>query len=270
MASSDTYVRIPGGRLAPVAVIAAIVALALLTSFHVVPPGHRGVSVTLGKVSPIVRDEGLTFKKPFIEKIINVTVRQMTVEGSAAAFSSDLQTVQISFKTLYRIPDNRVVELFQKFQGDPYLSLVEPRIQEELKQTTSIYRAEELVKSREKIKHEVLEKLKKSVGDVVYITDIAITNFDFTDELERAIEQKTIREQEALAKNFELDKARKEAEITFVNAEAEAKSVKIKGEAIRMAPEVINLEIVKKWNGVSPQTVVTGHGGANILLPVSK
>jgi regulator of protease activity HflC (stomatin/prohibitin superfamily) len=97
---------------------------------------------------------------------------------------------------------------------------------------------------------------------------LAITNFDFTDELEKAIEQKTIREQEALAKHFELEKAKKDAEITYVNAEAEARAVKIKGEAIRLAPSVIQLEIVKKWNGVSPQSVVTGRGGADVLLPL--
>ncbi len=240
----------------------------MLSCYHIVPPGHRGISVTLGKVDPNVRHEGLNFKKPFIEKLVDFPIRQNTVEGQAASYSSDLQTVQVAFKTLYRIPENQVVAIYQQYQGDPYQTLVEPRIQEELKQTTSLYRAEELVKSREKIKTEVLDKVKKAVGDLVFITDMAITNFDFTDELERAIEQKTIREQEALAKSFELDKARKDAEITVVNAEAEARSVKIKGEALRNAPDVISLEIVKKWNGVSPTSVVTGRGGADILLPV--
>ncbi len=268
MAGNDTYIRVPGARLAPLAVLGGILAIALFSAFHIVPPGHRGVSVTFGKVSPHARSEGITLKVPFVQTIYDFSVKQNTIEGNAAAFSSDLQTVQVAFKALYRLPENRVVQLFQEFQGDPYATLVEPRIQEELKQTTAIYRAEELVKNREKIKNEVLEKVQQSVGDWVTINDLAITNFDFTDELERAIEQKTIREQEALAKNFELDKARKEAEITVVNAEAEARSVKIKGEALKSSPEVISLEIVKKWNGVTPQSVVTTGGGASILLPV--
>ncbi|MEO7426384.1 MAG: prohibitin family protein [Fibrobacteria bacterium] len=242
--------------------------LLLASCYHIVPPGYRGISVTLGKVGIMAKGEGLTFKKPFIEKIFNFPVRQITVEGNAASYSSDLQTVQVTFKTLYRIPETQVITIFQQFSGDPYSTLVEPRIQEELKQITSLYRAEELVKSREKIKVEVLALVRKAIGDVVVVSDIAITNFDFTDELERAIEQKTIREQEALAKAFELDKARKDAEITIVNAEAEARSVKIKGEALRNSPDVISLEIVKKWNGVSPTSVVTGRGGADILLPV--
>lgn len=255
-------------KLVPYAAGAFFLLILAFSSYHIVPPGHRGVSITLGKVDPRVRPEGITFKKPFIETLVDFPIRQNTVEGQAGAYSSDLQTVQVAFKTLYRIPENQVTTIYQQYQGDPYQTLVEPRVQEELKQTTSLYRAEELVKSREKIKDEVLEKVKKAVGDLVFITDMAITNFDFTDELEKAIEQKTIREQEALAKSFELDKARKDAEITVVNAEAEARSVKIKGEALKSSPEVISLEIVKKWNGISPTTVVTGRGGADVLLPL--
>jgi prohibitin 2 len=252
----------------PAVAVLIILLILVMGCYHIVPPGHRGISITLGKVDPRARGEGLNFKKPFVEKIYDFAVRQTTVEGSAASYSSDLQTVQVTFKTMYRIPDNQVINIFQLYSGDPYQTLVEPRIQEELKQTTSLYRAEELIKSREKIKIEVLEKVKKAVGELILVTDMAITNFDFTDELERAIEQKTIREQEALAKSFELDKARKDAEITVVNAEAEARSVKIKGEALKSSPDVIQLEIVKKWNGVSPTSVVTGRGGADILLPV--
>jgi regulator of protease activity HflC (stomatin/prohibitin superfamily) len=125
-----------------------------------------------------------------------------------------------------------------------------------------------LVKNREKIKEQVLAKVAAAVGTMISFTDIPITNFDFTDELEKAIEQKTIREQEALAKHFELEKAKKEAEITIVNAEAEARSVQIKGEALKTSPEVISLEIVKRWNGVSPQSVVIEKGAANVLLPL--
>ncbi|MDQ3001915.1 MAG: prohibitin family protein [Fibrobacterota bacterium] len=257
-----------GAKWIPGVVAAVLIIIFVTSCYHIVPPGHRGISVTLGKVNPQAKGEGLAFKLPFIQKIYDFPVRSKTVEGNAASYSSDLQTVQVTFKTLYRIPENQVITIFQQYSGDPYTTLVEPRIQEELKQTTSLYRAEELVKSREKIKIEVLEKVKKAVGDLVLVTDMAITNFDFTEELERAIEQKTIREQEALAKSFELDKARKDAEITIVNAEAEARSVKIKGEALRNSPDVISLEIVKKWNGVSPTSVVTGRGGADILLPV--
>ena len=56
--------------------------------------------------------------------------------------------------------------------------------------------------------------------------------------------------------------------MTLIAAKAEAESVKIRGEALKSSPNVIDLEIIKKWNGVAPTTVVTGSGGS-IILPLN-
>lgn len=273
-------------------IIGGIVLLILLgQTFTIIEPGYRGVSVTLGKVDPNYRDEGMTFKLPLVEQIIQYPVKQLTVEGQALCFSSDLQSVNVTFKALYRIPEEKVVELYQKFQGDPYTTLLEPRIQDALKQVTARYRAEDLVKNREKVKIEALEivrdtlRLKagkfseetaKRLGPeklynavpLVYLADMPISNIDLSDELEHAIELKQITEQQALAKNYELVKAEKEAEITRVQAQAEANAVRIKGDALKASPQVIELEIAKKWDGKVPSTVVVGKGGGNVLLPL--
>ena len=326
-----------GGVPATTAVFIGLAVLFLIfQSFTVIQPGYRGVSVTLGKPDPNFRAEGLTLKWPFIEQITPVPVKQITVAGKAVCFSSDLQTVTISFKALYRIPESKVVDLFVKYHGDPYESLMEPRIQDSLKQVAALYRAEDLVKSREHVKRQTAILVRKilslkegvSADDVpellvteaavvpaapaetlsaiegddkaakatkkaaaapkpvkkaasnrldskrfnaiplLTLVDLPISNIDLTDDLEHAIEQKQIKEQEALAKRYELDKARRDAEITVVNAEAEAKAVKIKGAALKSAPEVIELEIAKKWDGKAPTTVVVGKGGSNVLLPL--
>jgi len=75
-------------------------------------------------------------------------------------------------------------------------------------------------------------------------------------------------QQEALAKEFELQKAQKDAEITVVRAKAEAEAIQTQGEAIKQNPEIISLEIARHWNGQTPQSVVVGQGGANVLLPL--
>ena len=236
--------------------------------YDIVPAGHRGISVTMGKVDKRVLGEGFVWKKPFIESIVKMPIQQLAMQSEAASFSSDLQTVKVKYVVLYRIPEGKVVEIFQQYSGDPYLNLVEPRVQEAIKQVAAHYKAEELVKNREVIKQAVMEKAISEIGGMLDIRDIPVTNIDLTDELEKAIEQKQVTEQEALAKQYELQKAQKQAEITVVNAKAEAESVKIKGEALKSSPEVIQLEIAKKWSGVPPQSVVVSTGGANVLLPL--
>ncbi|MEZ5404765.1 MAG: prohibitin family protein [Verrucomicrobiia bacterium] len=240
----------------------------LLSCWAIIPPGHRGVSVILGKVNPSALPEGFTFKRPFVETIIKVPIQQLTVSGTTSCFSSDLQTVNIAYSVLYRLPESKVVELYQQFAGDPYHTLVEPRLQEAIKQVTAQFRAEDVVKNREKIKQTALLKLQQELAGLVDVRDVPITNIDLTDELERAIELKQVTEQQALAKVYELQKAQRDAEITIVNAKAEAEAVRIKGEALANSPRVVDLEIAKRWNGQSPQSVVVSQGGANVLLPL--
>ena len=80
-----------------------------------------------------------------------------------------------------------------------------------------------------------------------------------------------VQQQASLKKEYELDSERKEAEIVAVKAEAEAKAVKIRGEALVTNPLVLQLEIIKKWNGVSPTVVMLGKdaGGGNVILPIT-
>jgi prohibitin 2 len=234
----------------------------------VIDPGQRGVVVTLGKVSPNVSGEGLGFKLPFISDVVRVSVRQETEQiAQAQAFSSDLQTIGVTLKVLYRIPESSVVNIYQQYSGNPFESLIAPRVQEALKETTALQSAEGMAKKREEIKARTLELAKKKVGDVLFIEDIVIENIDLSDELESAIEQKMIQEQEAAKAKFTKEKAEIDAETAVIKAEGEAQAIRKRGEAIRQNPGVIDLMIAEKWNGVSPLVVGDGKN-SNIMLPI--
>lgn len=238
-----------------------------------IPAGERGVMETLGSVDKGVYQSGVVLKIPLISKLIKYSIRQVTYEDKLSAYSSDLQTMEISFKVLYKLPESQLVNLYKGYSGSPVENLLLPKLENELKQAISQYPAEEVVKYRDKVINMAISHLRKSLdtpsGTLIEVTDIPITNIDLSDELENAIEKKQVKQQEALAQKYELEKAQKQAEIAIVTAQAEATSVKIKGEAIGKNPKIIQLELVKKWNGETPTTVVTS-AGANILLPSIK
>lgn len=249
---------------------ALMLIITAFSSYHIVPPGHRGVVVTQGSVSTEFLTEGFHWKKPFVSEVNDISIRQNTATGKAECFSADLQNITIEYSVLYRVPEGKVVTVFRDYSGDPFNDQVTPKLYESLKQVTALHRAEELVKSRDAVKMAVLDNLKKAVGDLVFIQDITINNLKLSPDLEKAIETKTVREQEAFAKEFELQKAKKDAEITIVTANADAQAIKIKGDAIKQSPQVIGLTIAQKWNGVSPTTVVGAHGGTSVILPLDK
>jgi prohibitin 2 len=96
-----------------IGVVVFVVAVLALTSTFVIPPGHRGVLVTLGKVSSVFAPEGLGFKLPFVTTVVPISVRQQTTVSSTECYSSDLQQINVELKVLYRIPENMSVEMFR-------------------------------------------------------------------------------------------------------------------------------------------------------------
>jgi regulator of protease activity HflC (stomatin/prohibitin superfamily) len=249
-------------------ILVAIATVLGLSSCHVVPPGYRGVKVTLGQVDPNPMSEGVAFYIPMIQTVRDQSVQQHTEGDKTVCYSSDLQTISVNYKILFRTSADQVVNLFRNYNGDPYDTLIVPRFQESLKEVASHYTAENFVKSREEVKKQILEALKGRLAGLQEIDDLAITNIDLSAQLEKAIETKMTMQQEALQKEFELQKAQKDAEITVVRANAEAQAIQTQGNAIKANPEIISLEIARRWNGQSPQSVVVGQGGANVLLPL--
>ncbi len=257
-------------KIATTLVVLFLVLGTIFTSCSIVPPGHRGVRVTLGKVSSDVVGEGFALKSPwFIQKIVKMSIQQRTTEWETPCFSSDLQQVTVRFTLLWRVPEERVADLYQKYAGDPYESLVRPRWEEALKQATALHRAEVLVKERENIRQMAIQLCRKSIGEIILLADANLANIDLSDEVEKSIEAKVVQEQLALAKTFELQKERTEAEITVVRATAEAESLKLRGDALRASPMLVVLEMLKRWNGQAPNTVVLG-GGATPMLPLAQ
>ncbi len=256
-------------KLIGVAILIFIVVIVAATSTYVVEPGSRGVEVTLGQVSPVFKPQGFGFKKPFVTTIVPVMIKQQTRGVKASCYSSDLQQVDMDLQVLYRVPESSVVQIYQGYSGDPFDSLVEPRVQEAMKEVTALESAEQIVKNREEIKNKALATAREKVGSMLVIEDLVIQNIDLTKQLEDAIEAKMVQEQEADKAKFTQQKAQIEADTVVITAKGDAESIKIRGEALKENPTFIQLQIVEKWDGKAPLVVGGGAGGANMLLPLN-
>jgi prohibitin 2 len=256
-------------RLIGVAIVILIIIIVASSGSYVVDPGFRGVEVTLGKVSPVFKPEGFGWKTPLVTHIVPVSVRQQTRELTADCYSADLQQVKTDLRVLYRIPENSIVKIYQQYSGDPFDSLIAPRVQEALKEVTAQLSAEQIVKQREDVKSKALVSAQQKIGDIVFLSDVVIQNIELSPELETAIEAKMVQEQEAAKAKFTQEKAQIEADTVVIKAKGDAESIRIRGEALKQTPAFIDLQIVEKWDGRSPLVVGGGGSGANILFPLS-
>lgn len=255
-------------RTIGIALLLLVAIVVASTGMYVVPPGSRGVLVTLGKVAPNFKPEGFGLKTPFVTTVVPVTVRQRTVRMQAAVISKDLQEVRTDLKVLYRIPEESVVTIYQQFKGDPFLSLIQPRVDEAIKEVTKEHTAQEIVQQRAVVKQRTLEAARAKVGNLLQLVDLVMEDISLSSNLEAAIERKMVQEQEANKAVFEQQRAQIEAQIAVVRARGEAESIRIRGDALARNPELIDLEIVRKWNGITPRIVGGDAGGATMILPI--
>lgn len=239
---------------------------------YVIEPGTRGIKVTLGKAEDRFLPAGFGFKMPFVTTIVPVNVRQRTTSLRSECFSSDLQQVTMELRVLYRVPEESVVQIFKQYAGDPFDNLIAPRVQEAIKEVTALQTAEGIVKSREEIKQKTLAAAKQKIGRILWVEDIVIRNIDLSTELERAIEAKMVAEQQAAQARFTQMQTQIEAETAIIRANGEAEAIKVRGEALRLNPAFLRLQIVERWNGKSPLVVPKDEysTGAGLLLPLGQ
>ena len=246
------------------AVVVALAAIIALNCVTIVKAGHTGVVVTLGKVNDNVLQEGLHFKAPFVQQVVMIDNRITKLEVDTEAFSKDLQTVQTTLAINYRVDTAKSYSIYKNIGKDYETVLVVPAVNEVLKATTALYTAEESVTNRSLISEGLVNGLNEKLNEIgLYVTDVNIVNYDFSEAYITAIEEKQVAQQKLL-------KAETEKQTIITNAEAEAEALKIKAQAEAEANAIIAASItdalvdynkIEKWDGSLPQVT----GGSTIV-----
>lgn len=234
-----------------------VVILVSLSPFTIVGAGQRGVQVTFGHVDSDILQEGLHVVNP-LSSIHKFSIQTQKVEVDASAASSDLQTVTARVAINYHLSPEVVGSLYQQV-GDSSTyaaTVVAPAIQDSVKAATAQYTAEQLITKRAEVSTAIQTNLSNRLTQYAVVESVAITNFEFSESFNQAIEAKVTAEQNALAAKNKLDQVQYEAQQTVATAQAEAESIRIKGEALKENSQLVQLEWVNKWNGVLPSTVM--------------
>ena len=108
--------------------------------------------------------------------------------------------------------------------------------------------------NREKATGDILFKLQNSLSDnYINVTDFQMTEINYSDVFERAIESKVTAEQEALKAKNKTVQVQEEAKQKVIAAEAEARSMAIRAQALSQNKSLVQYEAVQKWDGKMPQ-----------------
>ena len=246
------------GKIVIIAVVALFAVITVFNCFTVVEAGHTGVVVTLGKVNEGVLQEGLHVKAPFVQEVVKIDNRIVKLEVDTEAFSKDLQTVATTLAINYRVDTSKSYSIYKNIGADYETVLVAPAVNEVLKAITAQYTAEESVTNRSLISDGLVAGLNEKLNTSgLYVTDVNIINFDFSEAFITAIEEKQVAQQQLL-------KAETEKQTAITNAEAEAEATRIRAQAeadanklikASLSDDVIRSKFYDKWDGKLPQAM---------------
>ena len=244
-------------------------------SFHTVDTGEIAVVKHLGEAREI-RTAGTHFDLWVTEKYQIYDAKVQNIDISTAAYSSDAQTMTIQMTMQFQIMGDKVMEVARQYGS---LEVLQSRIQaiaiEKAKATLSAHKAMDIISDRASMSPAVEDAIRQAIGTDYYVNVVAVvlTNIDFSDAFEQAVEEKMIAEQLQL-------KAEYENQTKVAQAEAEAKAKLIAAEATSKANELLEQSLtekilremyINKWDGKLPNVVsdgsvitdLTGGNGTN-------
>ena len=276
--SSSPNVNAGAAKIVVAAVIVLIViAVVASSSVKIVDAGNRGILTHWNAVdltsAPL--DEGIHFVVPFQDDIVQMEVRTLKYDTSTRSASQDLQTVQTTVTVNYH-PDTEKVHYLYKEIGLSYENrVIQPAIDETVKQVSANYNAEELITKRPLVKADIENAIRERLDQFYIETEvISITDFEFSPLFAKAIESKVEAEQKAQKAENDLIRIEVEARqleaqavglaaANVAEAQGEAEAIGIINDALSNNPFYIEWLKTQAWDGKLP--LVVGEGGTPFI-----
>jgi regulator of protease activity HflC (stomatin/prohibitin superfamily) len=263
-----------------VGVVIFIVALVILiNTIVIVQAGNVQVLTQFGRTIGVTFEPGLHIKVPFIQNTVNYSTRQVTYETSdhpetsqanytdysVDTTSSDGQQVQLKYTIRFSI-DGKNAEWVLNNIGNMD-QLVEKVVKAEArslarnipkKYTAFQLYSEQVFVVQDELENELRPRFE---ANGIILDQFLLRKIDFTQEYFNVLEEKQIAEERIVVERNILEQERIKKEQTIIKAEAEAEQIRIKGESLRIYPEIIQLEFIQKLSpniswGILPDGIV--------------
>lgn len=220
-------------------IIAVVAGFLLMNSFYTVDTGERGVVLRLGKLTGVV-GEGLHVKVPFVDEIHKLSIRDRNLSLKSEVSSSDIQTIAVEVSLVYSLSPTQIGNIYQTYANRIEETLVRPTLAEKMNAIIAEYPIEAFVEKRAEISNRIRTTFANQVEENgILVKTLLITNHDFSEEFNKAIEDKKIAEQGALAAKFTLERMKLEAEAQMIKQAS-------------LSPLVIQEMAINKWDGKMP------------------
>ena len=255
------------GTVATVLCIASIIAFIIVPfSFHTVETGEVAVVKQFGEARE-VKAPGLNYNFWGTHKFVYIDTKVQDLGIETMAYSSDAQTMTVFMNVQFQVQADKAIDIVKTYGTlEALTSRISSIVTEQPKAVLSTHTAMDIIANRTTITPAVEEAIRVAIGDeyFVSIVTVTITNIDFSDAFEQAVEDKMIAEQAKLKAEYE-----NETKVAQAKAEAEASVKKAEGEAeakLKAAQAKIEIE---KANAEALKIAAEGEAAANKIVTES-
>lgn len=208
--------------------------LASLTVFTagcgVIEDGQAGVKIDLGNISDQPLSAGFYFFMPIVTRVENWNVKTQEIKETARVPSSEGLVATLHVSLLYHVSAANVVSVRKSVGFDYRNVIIIPYLREAIRNVVSGYEIKALYSEagRTEIAIKLEDLLQNKLAPRgVEVEQLLLRDIQLPKVFSASIELKLKTEQEALQKQFELEKAKKDAEIEVARAEGVAKANEI-------------------------------------------
>jgi len=234
-------------KAVPVVVVGWLALSVVSSGATIIDTGERGVVLRLGKLVEQPLDEGFHVLIPMLDRVIKMSTRDNPSTIETEVSSADMQTIKVKMTLIYALEPNEVGKVYQKYNTKIDSILIKPTLLEITNSVIANYPIEQFVEKRSEISLKISEAFKaKTQNTGINVKSLLITEHDFSDEYNKAIEGKKVAEQRSLQAKYDLER---------VKLEAEAQRQKQQS----LSPMVLQEKAIDKWDGKLPQ-YYSGNG----------
>lgn len=233
------------GKFIAIFVIAVLAIVIVANCFSIVKSTQRGVMVTFGRTGDTILEPGLHIKAPFIQKIKKYSISPNEFNtsfgiGEDGAVTSDMQTVGLE-STVYWVYDEAlIVESAKKYDNSSISNMIKSAMLASVKEVIGHYTAQEVIENQSKVASEVKDAMVLKMNDKpVNITMVTISNYNWSAEYDRMIN-------ETMVKKQQVKQAEQEVQITELNAQKQVKEAEAQKQKTEIEAEAALIKTQKE------------------------
>lgn len=221
-------------------------------------------------------DQGLHAVAPW-NTVVRYDTQLQTQNESVVVLTKDDLKIAVDASVILRPVPETVHLLEAEIGANFYDRVVQPKFRTSIRNVLATYSMVEISKNTRQIEAKleglVTERLE---GRHIYVHDVIIDDVRFSQAVLDAIERKVATEQQQEQMVFQTEIAKRKAEITRINAQAEAEATLIRADAQAKAQSVIDGALTPRYLQYkaleSPSSkyffMPTGKDGLPVMLPV--